>query len=236
MDKKEKAVDRRIYRFQAIADRIEKRIIEGNSQPGERLPSERKMVAEFKVSRSSVREALRILAQKGFVEIRRGAAGGAFVKAPLPGQCPADLAAMLQFDRLSLDQVAEFREQIESGATVLATARMKPDDLRMLNDRLETVRFFLARGRSGIDAFIEADKAVHLCIAGIAGNPLFSQALTATFGLSRYFFRFLDLAPYLMEKNYQDLSAIVRAMENHQPRKAVTITRTHVLRFNELLT
>lgn len=104
----------------------------------------------------------------------------------------------------------------------------------MLNDLLETVRSFLAKGSDGIDGFIEADKAVHLCVAKIAGNPLLTQTLEATLGLERYFFRFLDLAPCLMEKDIQDLSAIVQAMENRQPETAARITRVHISRFNEL--
>ncbi|MCB2149150.1 MAG: winged helix-turn-helix domain-containing protein [Deltaproteobacteria bacterium] len=77
-----KAVSHRVFKFQEIADRIENRITEGSLLPGERLPSERKLVAELQVSRSSVREAFRILVQKDLVEIRRGARGGAFVKPP----------------------------------------------------------------------------------------------------------------------------------------------------------
>ena len=69
----------RVCKFKEIADRIEKQITEGNLLSGERLPAERKLVAELQVSRSSVREALRILVQKDLVEIRRGAMGGAFV-------------------------------------------------------------------------------------------------------------------------------------------------------------
>ncbi|WP_319409325.1 FCD domain-containing protein [uncultured Desulfosarcina sp.] len=229
-----KAVSYRVFKFQEIADRIENRITEGSLLPGERLPSERKLVAELQVSRSSVREAFRILVQKDLVEIRRGARGGAFVKPPSCKQTSGPAEDLLQFDRLSLDQIAEFRDQIESGVVVLAVARLNSDDLRMLNYRLETVRSYLAKGSGWVDEFIEADKAVHLCIAKIAGNPLFSQALKATLGLKRYFFRFLDLAPCLMEKDFQDLSAIVRAMENHQPEAAARITRAHISRFNEL--
>ncbi|WP_319525716.1 FadR/GntR family transcriptional regulator [uncultured Desulfosarcina sp.] len=223
-----------VYRFQEVADKIETLITDGSILPGERLPAERKLAIRLQVSRSSVREALRILVQKGFIEIRRGVTGGAFVKTTSFKRHSESLESLLQFNRLSLDQIAEFRNQIESGVTILAAAKANSDDLRMLNSRLERVRSLLARGRAGIDQFIEADKAVHLCIANIAGNPLFAQALKATMGLKRYFFRFHDLAPSLMEKNFQDLSAIVRAVENRQPQAAARITREHISRFNEL--
>lgn len=224
----------RVCKFKEIADRIEKQITEGNLLSGERLPAERKLVAELQVSRSSVREALRILVQKDLVEIRRGAMGGAFVKPPSHKQTSGEAEILLQFDRLSLDQIAEFRDQIESGVVALAVARVNSDDLRMLNYRLQTVRSFLAKGSGWIDDFIEADKAFHLCVAKIARNPLLTQTLKAALGLKRYFFRFLDLAPCLMEKDFQDLSAIVQAMENRQPETAARITRAHISRFNAL--
>lgn len=231
---KTKSVNRRIYRFEEIANRIEKRIAEGRLLPGERLPAERRLVTGLQASRSSVREALRILVQKDLIEIRRGAKGGAFVKLPSHKRPSREMEILLQFDRLSLDQVAEFREQIEWGMTALAAARIDADDVRMLNHRLETARSLLAKGCGRIHDFIEADKSVHLGIATIAGNPLFSQALRATLGLKRYFCRFLELNPSLMEKNYQDLSDIVQAVQSRQPQTAASLTRAHISRFNHL--
>jgi GntR family transcriptional regulator, transcriptional repressor for pyruvate dehydrogenase complex len=222
-----------VYRFQQIADRIESLISDGTILPGERLPAERKLAIELRVSRSSVREALRILVQKDLIEISRGVKGGAFVKTPSFKQHSRNIEILLQFDRLSLDQIAEFRYQIESGVTGLAAARANSDDLRLLNTSLETVRSLLGKGSAGIDEFIEADKAVHLCVSNIAGNPLFTQALKATFGIKRYFCRFHDLSTRLMEKNFQDLSAIVQAIENRRLKMAARIAREHISRFNE---
>jgi len=224
--------NRNVYRFQQIANRIESLISDGSILSGERLPAERKLASELRVSRSSVREALRILVQKDLIEISRGVKGGAFVKPPSFKQRSKVIEILLQFDRLSLDQIAEFRNQIESGVTGLAAARAKPDDLRLLNASLETVRSLLSEGSTG--KFIEADQAVHLCVSNIAGNPLFTEAIKATFGIRRYFCRFHNLTPHLMEKNFQDLSAIVQAIENRRLKRAARIAREHVSRFNEI--
>jgi len=150
--------NRNVYRFQQIADRIESLIFNGAILPGERLPAERELASELRVSRSSVREALRILVQKDLVEISRGLKGGAFVKTPSFKQRSGNQEILLQFDRLSLDQIAEFRNQIESGVTGLAAARANTDDLRLLNSSLEKVRSLLGKGSAG--KFSEADKAV----------------------------------------------------------------------------
>jgi GntR family transcriptional regulator, transcriptional repressor for pyruvate dehydrogenase complex len=62
---------------ETIADRLEQMILDGALQPGVALPSEAEMTADLKVSRSVVRDAIRVLATKGLVEIRHGV--GTFV-------------------------------------------------------------------------------------------------------------------------------------------------------------
>lgn len=225
----------RVYRFRDIADKIQNLITQGRILPGERLPAERQLAADLRVSRASVREAFRVLEQKGLVEIRLGKKGGAYVQPPSHGQLSEGIDILLRFDRLSLDQVAEFREAIEGSISALAARKAGPDDIRRLKYRLESARIFMEKGSGWVDEFIEADKAVHLCVAQIAGNPLFSQALKATLGLRRYFCRFLRLPPSLMDANFQDLSDIILAMENHQPDIASCITRAHIGRFNDAL-
>jgi GntR family transcriptional regulator, transcriptional repressor for pyruvate dehydrogenase complex len=72
----------RVSRFRAIAARVQQLIDSKCILPGDRLPAERKLADELQVSRTSVREALRILEQKDLVEIRLGKNGGAYVKPP----------------------------------------------------------------------------------------------------------------------------------------------------------
>ena len=64
---------------QNITDQIRNAIFEGRLKPGDKLPSERELVEKFKVSKATLREALRSLEVLGFLEIRKGVSGGAFV-------------------------------------------------------------------------------------------------------------------------------------------------------------
>ncbi|MEJ2641768.1 MAG: FCD domain-containing protein, partial [Desulfosarcinaceae bacterium] len=108
------------------------------------------------------------------------------------------------------------------------------EDIRQLHHRLETARARMNRINDGLEAYIEADKAVHLFVAQIAGNPLFSQALEAAMGLKSYFCRFLRLRPALVEANYYDLVDIVRAVAEGRPEAASGATQAHIMRFNAL--
>ena len=65
--------------FEDIAGQIKTAILSGKLCSGDKLPSERDLAKEFQVGRVSIREALRMLETMGFVKIRKGSAGGAFV-------------------------------------------------------------------------------------------------------------------------------------------------------------
>ena len=68
--------------FQSVVDQIQAAILDGRLAPGDVLPSEMKLKDMFATSRGTIREALRVLEQKGLVDIKTGVAGGAVVRAP----------------------------------------------------------------------------------------------------------------------------------------------------------
>ena len=220
-------------RFRAIAARVQQLIAHRQILPGDRLPAERKLADELRVSRTSVREALRILEQKDLVEIRLGKNGGAYVKPPSHKQLSEGMEILLRFHQLSLNQIAEFREAIECAIVATTARNANPDDIRLLKNHLESARSVLGKDKSSIDEFIEADKAVHLCIAQIAGNPIFVQGLEAALGVKSYFCRFHRLNPSFMEPNLNDLADIVWAIEKHQPKIARIKTKNHIAIFND---
>ena len=67
-------------RVHSVTEQIESVILEGKFKPGDRLPSLVQLQEMFGTGRSTIREALKVLTQKGLVEIRQGAGGGTFVK------------------------------------------------------------------------------------------------------------------------------------------------------------
>ena len=66
--------------FQDVVEQIQEAIIEGHLKVGDRLPPERELKEMLQTSRSTLREALRVLEQKGLIEIKLGMGGGAVVK------------------------------------------------------------------------------------------------------------------------------------------------------------
>ncbi len=86
-----------------VALQIEAAILDGTFKPGERLPGERELQSQFHTGRGVVREALGALKQKGLIEIRKGAKGGAVVKNVEMHLVSESLALFLKQQRLPAD-------------------------------------------------------------------------------------------------------------------------------------
>src|SRR3954464_7977514 len=111
-----------------VADRLVTAIALGEFVPGQRLPSERDLASTLEVSRTTIREAIQRLAALGYVEVRRGRTGGAYVleaagpgatemtgRTPLPGG--PNRGALLDFRQLTEPLIAR-----------TAASRLTPDD------------------------------------------------------------------------------------------------------------
>ena len=63
--------------FQDVVEQVQDAILNGKLKPGSKLPPERALKDMFNTSRGTLREALRVLEQKGLIDIKLGVAGGA---------------------------------------------------------------------------------------------------------------------------------------------------------------
>jgi DNA-binding FadR family transcriptional regulator len=112
-----------------IVEQIKLAIREGRLGPGDRLPPERELTSRFGVSRMSVRDALRILEAGGLIEIRVGARGGAYVRAPASSIVGEGIANMLMLSSISAQEVTEARRILEIGIVPLIVQRATDEDL-----------------------------------------------------------------------------------------------------------
>jgi GntR family transcriptional regulator, galactonate operon transcriptional repressor len=158
-----------------IVDRLGQRIVAGQPAPGDALPQEPVLAAEYDVSRTVVREALRVLAAKGLVDARP--MRGTRVRSREDWQLldPDILRWALAADGIEplLGHLLEIRHLVEPLSARLAAERASDAQRTALGAAFDAL--VEAGGQS--DAFIEADLALHAAISAMAGNPLLGQLM-----------------------------------------------------------
>ncbi len=221
--------------FEDIISQIQESVLDGTLREGDRLPGERTLRDAFKVSRGTLREALRALEQKGLVTIKTGVHGGAFICVN-HRQMTEGLDLLLRHQKVSLRELAESREAVEGFVAAKAARNIKASDLRELRSILKTIRGHLDETEFNWKEVILKDSEFHLCLAKMAGNRVFESILDTIYkNINRYFERFLSKERDLQEKNYRDLSRILEALEKRDSQKAHALVQEHVRFFNRIM-
>lgn len=147
-----------------VFSQIRELISQGRFKAGDQLPSERELAETFRVSRTSVREALRALESQGLIVSRTGT--GNFV-ADLPVESlVGPLARLLIDEKKTLADVFEMRKLIEPHIAALAAERATPRDIAQLNKIVIKQAEDVSRGETGV----EADAELHLSIGRATQN------------------------------------------------------------------
>lgn len=123
--------------FQEIAEEIKRAIFEKRFGQGDRLPPERSLAEQFRVGRLTIREALRTLETAGFVKIKKGSGGGAFVGPDDPQSMAGLIIDNLMLEGLTSEQITEARAAIECAVVRSAIKHGSAKDLRRLAEDVE---------------------------------------------------------------------------------------------------
>jgi DNA-binding FadR family transcriptional regulator len=222
--------------FQDIVEQIQEIILSGKLKPGEILPSERELKEMMQVSRGTLREALRVLEQKGLIEIKLGVGGGAVIQDVSYDRINESLALLIRHQKVSLNHLTEFRVGVEGRVAALAAQRATPADIVRLNTLIKQARQFAERGSESQREFVKEDKKVHLALAEITGNPVYvSLHRTIHDNIDQYYETFLHMEQRELTDNVADLDAIVKAVEKKDAEEAQRLAECHVLRFNHYM-
>ncbi|TDD79090.1 FadR/GntR family transcriptional regulator [Actinomadura rubrisoli] len=157
--------------FEETVERLLQAIKLGVVARGDRLPPERELAPLLGVSRVTLREAIRVVQQEGFVESRRGRFGGTFVTYRRPKPRQADLRRALAEMGDGLNDTLTFRMAVETGAAqILATTPLTGRQRAQLKARLAELN------AAGPDEYRRLDTLFHLTIAEMTGSALLSAA------------------------------------------------------------
>jgi GntR family transcriptional repressor for pyruvate dehydrogenase complex len=164
--------------FEQILGELEGSISSGELAAGDRLPPERDLATRYGVSRTSVREAIRVLESMGIVSVRRGADHGVVLLEEPGNAFQPVLKLLVALRHVSLDEAIEFRVMVEAGAARRLAETGEDGELSALLDRMEA---------PGVrqPEFHALDATFHVTLVRTAGNTLLNLVEDAVDGLLR---------------------------------------------------
>jgi len=222
--------------FHEVADQIEEAVVSGLLKPGEKLPAERELVGRFDISRRTLREALRIVEQKGLIEVKIGSRGGAFVKDLTTAPISESLALLIRSKKISLRELAEFRVDIESLVAAKAARQATKEDIDSLKDLLVEGETILASKRFNWKAFMEIDQRLHRALARIAQNSIYEFILkTIHENINRYYESYLPKDKETWKQSFLEMRPLVKAVEDGDAKKAFILAQEHIKRGDKLM-
>ncbi|UVI27997.1 FadR/GntR family transcriptional regulator [Paenibacillus spongiae] len=206
---------------EAIIERVKLKISSGEWKPGVRLPTTKQLAAEFGLSMTAVREALRVLENQRIVSVEHGR--GIYIQND-PGLLDDPAGKLRELEESTLLELLEARIVLEPELAAFCAERATPSqvkEIRMLALRMEE------EIREGIDHYA-TDLKFHVTIAEGANNPLLSQMLSAISDLSAQGRRETNKLPHSKAKaaSYHKLIAI--AIEEREPDQARSLMKTHI--------
>lgn len=190
--------------YEVVIEQIKEMIKTGKLKKGDKLPPERELVEELKVSRASIREALRALEILGLIEARHG--DGNFIKKNFEDSLLEPISLMFMLEESSPKDILELRMALETETAMLAAGKIDAD-------ALEEIKLIIDKFKSNTDEKLntELDVEFHHKIAQASKNLLLVNILSAT---SVLIDTFIINARYKIMKDENNKEKLVKQHES----------------------
>lgn len=206
-----------------IADRLAEMIVHGRFAPGDKLPSEPELSHELNVSRTTLREALRILSTRGLVEVRRGV--GTFVTESRNIRDDYDVLK-IRNTNVSTKDLYEMRLMFEPQAAYYAALRASSEELNEifrcceLNDQMI---------KNADPQWDETEQKFHNAIASATHNPFITALLPVFNRAIHHGILLANEAPEVAEMTLHDHRVLVQYIRERNPEGAKTAMQLHII-------
>lgn len=218
-------------RTDEICDGIMGWIVEDRLKPGDRLPQERELIARFKASKSTVREALKALQTQGLITTRTGPGGGAFVAALDGNRAMELLSNYFYFRHPTIGDIYALRKLLEPQMAASLAGRLADNDFRRLE---ETIRIYDHPAANIGEEYRQriAELDFHTVLAELCPNPIlgfmcgFLQNLLRNLSICR---RIYDTPnPELRESALHYQARLIEALREENAVRAASIMFEHM--------
>lgn len=190
--------------------------------PGERLPSERELIKELGVSRTVLRESMKILAVKGLVSIQPGR--GTFVARPTPDIVAKPFDLLLVMENVQYSELLEARVVIEVEIARIAALRAKPENIARMEDFVAEMEATIASSQG----FIGPDRAYHEELAAATQNRVLMILMKPIAAALTDFRGTLLEVPGVAQRALFNHKRILKAVKDRDPEQAAAAMRRHL--------
>jgi len=210
----------------AIVDQIKEAVFQKRLKPGDKLPSERQLMEQFKTSRVTIREALRTLEHFGILEIRRGSEGGAFILDPNTKLVNNFLQDMFSMGKIEISNLTEARLAVEPFSVRLATDRMTGDSLEQVRLNIQETKKYLGRNNNSDARLLQLE--YHRLIAQASGNPVIFFMVDSIMDIMENNISSILLSAKPVERTLQDHEEIYFAIRDRNAHGAQDLMLKHI--------
>jgi GntR family transcriptional repressor for pyruvate dehydrogenase complex len=224
---------------EAVAAHLREQIMGGGMEDGSELPSQERLVEEFRVSKQAIRDGLQILESEGLVTVRRGKVGGALVHLPSPGDAAYNFALVMQSRKVRLHEVGAALTELEPICVGLCAQR---------DDRMETVIPQLrivdqsAANSTDLSAWLASQRRFHRLLASECGNEVISILVGALEAIWLEHVRvwaerlasmgtLTDWSALTRDGGIVDHKALIDLIERGEAQQAEALARRHMAEF-----
>jgi GntR family transcriptional repressor for pyruvate dehydrogenase complex len=208
--------------YEQIADSVEQMIFD-DGVDDMRLPTESDLSEKYGVSRSVIREALKILNERGLVSMRAG--DGSYVNIPKSEAISRVLGRVMRFNHISDDKITEVRILLETTAAGEAAINAAEEDIALLED----LNCQMELNKDDLDMRVNKDCEFHTAIARISKNELLALMVESIADLLKgYIKERIRLSPSGNEGGIRYHRRIINAIKSHDPKKARNLMKGHV--------
>jgi DNA-binding FadR family transcriptional regulator len=217
---------------EAVFLQLKEAILSNELKAGDKLPPERELAEEFQVSRVAIREAIRTLENTGFVTIRQGATGGAYVTDLTFEQMAGACLDLFLANKISIHQLQQVRLLIEPEVARLATMNASDTSKRRL------VEAYKAEypPRATLKEDVIPSTRVHFILADMCGNPFLEAIVNSVIKLNTSILEVIDPVPPYSIHPPGVHKPIVDAVLAGDPEGAAQAMKYHAESFFENLT
>jgi len=204
------------------AHQIRELIRSGELNKGERLPSERELSERLGVSRTVVREAIKMLRASGYVKVRMGV--GSFVTDDPINILEDSLSYSTDPESKKIADLHQVREVLEPAVAALAAQNATLEDIEKLEASIQVMEQNLSNG----NRYIEADKLFHIALADASKNSVFTILLNSIVDLLQEARRLAISTPGSGERSSHYHRRILEAVKSRDAEEALLAMTEHM--------